>query len=244
MGVASALASNPAFMRRVSRVLGTSGGACAGAMLLASPEALEPALEYYCDGRAMRGARLHDYVNPHLRLLHRSVEELGLLPPGSAKRLSGRFSAMVTPCRLPLRNVAIDAWDGEGALLAAISASCCVSPVGVAVPDAGLGGCVDGGLSDSLPLCNEPGIAATLTIAPLAGHGIDIFPSRPFPREERIPRADLRMWLRYELSVANARALKDASLPPSPTVARERFAEGRADGEGFLRAFDEGRVLF
>ena len=37
MGVASALRCDERFMARVARVLGTSGGACVGAMLLASP---------------------------------------------------------------------------------------------------------------------------------------------------------------------------------------------------------------
>ncbi|KAG8465401.1 hypothetical protein KFE25_002708 [Diacronema lutheri] len=253
-GVASAFHACPDFMARVVRVLGTSGGACVSLLLLASPQLIEAALEHYCAGALFKGATLADAVDPTERLLPRFVRELNLLPPDAYAVLAGAhggpvFTAHVTPLRLPIQNVAIGDFRDNDEVLAAVRASCCLHPRGVELRGER---CVDGGLSDSLPLCENPALD-TVTVSPFAGNGIDIAPGladtggvhlvtpREVLKHERLlerGRAPRRLgnWIRFNPSVTNARALFDAAIPRGRAQAELRFAAGRRDGAAFLQS--------
>lgn len=253
-GVASAFHSCPEFMARVARVLGTSGGACVSVMLLACPELIDTALEHYCRGALFKGATLADAMDPSLRLLPRFVEELGLLPPDAYRKLAGAdggpvFTAHVTPLRLPLTNVAIGDFRDNEEVLKAVCASCCLNPRGVQLRGER---CVDGGLSDSLPLCEDLSLD-TVTVSPFGGSGIDVAPGladaggvhiatpRDVLKHQRLlekrhsPRR-IGQWMRYNPSVMNARALIDAAIPRGRVQAEMRFADGRRDGLHFMRS--------
>ena len=207
MGVASILRSEPSFISRVTRVLGTSGGACVGAMLLASPlGAFALSLQYYTGGGLWRSAHIpYDFLYPHDALLRRTVGHLGLLPEGAYRELRGRFSAHVTPCAWPLRNIGLDDFENDAELLQAIAASCCLVPT---APVAFKGGrYVDGGFSDPMPSAttsiidqlsdgsnssratgissaDEKSLLPTVSISILAGAGVDIAPGRVFGIEQ------------------------------------------------------------
>ncbi|KAJ1632177.1 hypothetical protein T492DRAFT_991112 [Pavlovales sp. CCMP2436] len=258
-GVAASFHSCPAFMSRVVRVLGTSGGACVSVMLLASPDKIEQALEHYCDGALFRGATFADMLDPTVRLLPRFVNELGLLSPGAHRVLSGadgrpRFSVHVTPLRLPFTNVAISDFCDEGEVLDAVRASCCLSPRGVLLRGER---CADGGLSDSMPLCEETGVD-TVTISPWHGTGIDVSPGLADAGVlVAEPRADLQQerllekrnspkrlgaWIRYNPTWSNAKSLVDAAVPQGRQSAEQRFELGRRDGMAFLRSIGYGRA--
>ena len=58
---------------RLPNLQGTSGGACVGAMLLASPQAFGAALEHYTSGALWASMVLpRDLISPHGEL-HRAV---------------------------------------------------------------------------------------------------------------------------------------------------------------------------
>lgn len=253
-GVASAFHACPEFMARVVRVLGTSGGACVGVLLLACPERIEAALEHYCKGALFRGATLADAMDPTVRLLPRFVQELDLLPPDAYRVLAGEgggpvFSVHVTPFRFPISNVGISDFRDNEEVLRAVCASCCLNPRGVQLRGER---CADGGLSDSLPLCEDLSLD-TVTVSPFGGDGIDVAPGladaggvhlvtpRDVLKHERLlekrrsPRR-LGQWIRYNPSVNNARALLDAAIPRGRAQAQQRFADGRRDGFAFMRS--------
>ena len=235
MGVASALRCDERFMARVARVLGTSGGACVGAMLLASPPgAFEAAVRHYTSGALLREVRApRDLFAPHDELLSRTVASLGALPAGSGARLRGRFAAHVTPCEWPPRNVALSDFADDGELLRAISASCCLLPT----EPVAWGGAryFDGGLSDPMPADDE---LPTVTVSILAGAGVDVAPSEAPPLSSRRELPQWRrdhVFLRYDASAANARALVDAAFMGAAR-AQWRFEQGSSDGRAFLRS--------
>jgi predicted acylesterase/phospholipase RssA len=253
-GVASAFHGCPAFMQRVVRVLGTSGGACVGVMLLACPERIEEALEYYCSGALFRGATIADVVDPTMRLLPRFVEETNLLPADAYERLAGgdgrpAFTAHVTPVRLPFANIAIRDFASNAELVDAVRASCCLHPRGVMVRGERY---FDGGLSDSLPLCEDASMD-TVTVSPFGGPGIDVAPGlaeadAPHTVASRAALAHQRhserqtsprrigAWLRYNPSFANAQSLLDATFPRGRQIAETRYADGQRDGRAFLKS--------
>lgn len=246
-GVASAFHACPSFMSRVKRVMGTSGGACVGVLLLACPERIEEALEYYCTGAFFRGATVADALDPTARLLPRFVEELSLLPPRAHSMVRGEdgrpwLSVHVTPRRLPVENVSITDFASNAELINAVQASCCLHPRGVQFRGEWF---MDGGISNSLPLCAEH---ETVTISPFVGSGIDLAPgfadgnntlkcevALSKHRAARATPSRLGQWMRYHPSMHNARALFDAAIPRGRQVAEKRFADGVRDGNAFLR---------
>ena len=261
-GVAARLVAHDGLRARLSRgVLGTSGGACVGAMFAlglargddgsAAERLLEAALEYYCAGRLFEGAGLGDYLDPSKRLLPRMVDELGLLDADAPAALhAARFAAHATPRRLPLENVALGAFASADDVVRAVQASCCLDPRGV---DVGGVRHLDGALSDSLPLCADAGVE-TITVAPFTGPGVDIAPGLaaraaaaaparawPPPREPGAPR--LGRWLRYDVTPANAPALVDTVVPRARRAAEARFEQGRRDGAAFLRVLGYSEVI-
>jgi len=250
MGVASVMRSDPSFMARVQLVLGTSGGACVGAMLLASPpSAFAAALHHYSSGAMWRSMKVpHDLLHPHDELMRRTVEHLRLLPEGTWRKLRGRFSAHVTPRSWPIRNVGISDFTSDAELLRAISASCCLSPGGVAFRGQRL---LDGGLSDPMPeacaqAAGRRGLP-TITISIIAGDGVDVAPDEGMGRRGSVVEGEtgcrrrVAEWrrhhtvLRYDASLANARALLDAAVMPQRRAVW-RFEQGQQDALKFLRS--------
>eukprot|EP00802_Teleaulax_amphioxeia_P019287 Tamp_19514.p1 GENE.Tamp_19514~~Tamp_19514.p1 ORF type:complete len:327 (+),score=65.49 Tamp_19514:264-1244(+) len=255
MGVADVMRSDPSFLRRVEHVLGTSGGACAGAMLLASPPAaFSAACAHYTSGALWRSMQVpHDLIHPHEALLRRSVAALGLLPDDAWRVLRNRFSAHVTTRAWPMRNIGITDFRSNEEVLTAISASCCLLPH-AAVDFRGTR-FLDGGFSDPMPdacaaACGKQ--LPTVTISVLAGDGVDVAPGEASGRRgwqegeaaaalQGGGRARAAAWrrghvfLRYDASGANARALFDATVLPTHR-AQWRFDQGRRDAVTFLRA--------
>lgn len=215
-GVASELSKDVHFMDRVTRVHGTSGGAIAGAMMLACPQKFECAVDYFCTREWLTSARWIDVLAPHERLLKRAITQVGIQP--KASELRGLFVPHVTALR-PFRNVGLDyATDDE--LVSAISASCCLMPAGVLIRGQKY---FDGGFSDPLPL--DP-VLPTVAVSILRGPSIHLSPGgqskirfRPSPR--------------YDISLANASALLETTIL-TPTRARARFDQGVQDARHFL----------
>lgn len=245
-GVAKAFALCESFMGNVRQVLGTSGGACVGVLMLACPSRIDDALEAYSKGTLHRGATFADVVDPSHRLLPRFVTQLDLLPLDAHEIVAGRrggprLSVHVTPREFPLRNVGITDFANSRELLTAVQASCCLHPRGVTFRGRRY---VDGGLSDSIPVSSEAGVE-TITISPFCGEGIDVCPGLTLGsalstargsqdmRSTARPRG-INRWLRYNPSIDNATALMDAAVPRG-AVAHARFAAGVRDGERFLQ---------
>ena len=247
MGVASVMCSEPAFMSRVARVLGTSGGACVGAMLVASRHSsaaggdgganlFAHALHHYTSGDMWQAMALpYDLVHPHDALLRRVVGSLGLLPDGAHRTLrDGNFAAMVTPKWWPPTNVDIDDFESNDEVLSALSASCCLIPSHAVDFQPYL----DGGFSDPMPDCP---LLPTVTIFVLAGDGVDVAPGEAGGRRQGeaarpAPWRRAHPFLRYDLaSTANARALLDAGYV-SPARSQWRYRQGQEDGMRFLRS--------
>ena len=260
MGVADVMRSDPTFMARVHRVLGTSGGACVGAMLLASrPKAFSAALQYYTSGGMWQSMQLpHDLLHPHDALLRRTVATLGLLPSDDSwQMLRGRFSAHVTPRTWPLRNMGITDFQSNDDVITCISASCCLLPHAPVSFRGQL--LIDGGYSNPLPEMHDDGSQScgrqlpTITVSILAGHGVDMAPGEATGRRgwkegeqataaARSARRRVAEWrqshpfLRYDGSLANAQALVDASALPRARRAQWRFEQGQQDAVRFLRS--------
>jgi hypothetical protein len=255
MGVADVMRSEPSFLGRVEHVLGTSGGACVGAMLLASPPAaFSAACAHYTSGAMWRGMQIpHDLIHPHDALLRRSVATLGLLPEDAWRVLRYRFSAHVTTRAWPMSNIGITDFNSNEEVITAISASCCLLPH--AAVDFRGARLLDGGFSDPMPeacaaSCGKQ--LPTVTVSVLAGDGVDVAPGEASGRRgwqegeaETTPgmrgRARVAEWrrqhvfLRYDASGANASALLDAAVLPLRR-AQWRFEQGRRDALTFLRA--------
>jgi len=179
-------------MARVARVHGTSGGAICGSMLLSCPDRFDDAVAHFESGRWLAGATPADVLAPHATLLRRAVRDLELRIASS--ELRGRFHAHVTefgrarrfaethapptwpnafdvlPGGAAMRNVAVGDFRDDEEVIAAISASCCLSPGGVRFRDALY---FDGGFSDPLP---SDATLPTVAVSILSGVDVEICP--------------------------------------------------------------------
>lgn len=207
-GVASELAKSPKFLAHLQRVHGTSGGAIAGAIMLACPELFDKAVEYYCSGRWLRGMAPHN-------LCRHAITDVGIEPRASALR--NKFVPHATRLA-PFRNVSLD-FDTDDDLVDAIAASCCLDPKGVTIRGVTY---FDGGFSDPLPVDRD---LPTYAVSILQG------PSLLSPGNQ--PETPATSPRRYDLSLANAAAILETALLP-PRRARRRYQQGQADARNFL----------
>ena len=257
LGVASAMHAQPKFMERVKRVRGTSGGAIVGAMLLACPEKIETAIDFYCSGGFLammrdRGQMIRDITHPHEDLLRASVDQLGLLKKRDYADIfaGSRFVAHVTVGPWPsIKNMGLSNFKSNEDVITAISASCCLVPTGKVYSGDGMT-YWDGGLTDPMPDDDQ---LPTVTVSVLRGKGVDIAPSdvkRNLMAHGNLNEGNIEgtcpvllqrsakersRFLRYDWSGKNIRALLDAGLiPMTGSRARERFDEGRRDASMWL----------
>jgi hypothetical protein len=253
LGVAHSLSGNSAFMARVKRVHGTSGGACAGALFLLSREKILAAIEYYSSGKMWMEASLpRDLTHPHEALLKRTVQTLGLFPFKCRSRVGRRFVVHVTPRDWPLRNVCLQDFDHSVDVWDAVAASCCLAPTGHRMKDGRF--YLDGGFSDPLP---HDATLPTVTVSVFTGEGVDISPfmfksvSSSDGGSTYVPRGDVdksfvssntsptpRTFRRFDVSLANLMSLFRGFVPPSKENAMKLFVQGQVDGEGFVSSLE------
>lgn len=220
-GVAREIARDAEFMKQISKVHGTSGGAICGAMLVSCPDRFDDAMRYFETGKWLKQATPGDIVAPE-RLLRKVLKDLAL--PTRADKLRDRFVAHAT--KFPKwRNVALEDFQNDDEVLDAIAASCCLSPAGVTFRGERL---YDGGYSNPLP--SDPHLD-TVAVSILHGRHVDLAPD--FYRRGRYNGPP---FLRYSVSPQNARALLETTFL-TPKRARARYDQGQRDALYFLEAW-------
>lgn len=229
-GAASKLSEDEAFMSRIRRVHGTSGGAIAALILLECPELFERCADHYASGAFFDDLTVADVVRPHRALMKRTMEHLGLLQPGAVERLRGRLLAHASLFdadgffALPA-NVALEP-SSDDDVFRAISASCCIDLSGVRLGDETY---FDGGLSDPLPFDLE---LPTVQVSAFIGDETHIAPGHASPLPDA-PRGRPHPILRYDWSLANVQALVETGFL-TRARAQARYDQGRRDAAAFL----------
>jgi hypothetical protein len=147
--------------------------------MLVCPARIPEAVNFYTSGELLSMMRFpRDLTHPHDELMRRVLRQLDLLPEDAHREAlaNGQFVAHVTSgsgsgMATSLLNVGISHFASNEEAVRAISASCCLTPGGVAFDDGRR--YWDGGFSDPMPDDTE---LPTVTVSVLRGRGVDIAP--------------------------------------------------------------------
>jgi len=206
-----------------SHVLGCSGGAVVGLLLVAcTREQMTSTLDYMLGGEWAKDLSWHDIWDPADRVLPAFLLRDGVLPPDAFQKATGRLNVCCT--RLSdSAQVIFNSWDSNEDLVGTVQASCSFASHGVQLSDGEWywdGGCA----SDAPVLPTFPDIE-TVTVSPVSGQGASISPTRDF----------MSLSTSYgDVCWSNFVRAWDCCIPRSRAVMSAYVEQGQTDAELWL----------
>jgi hypothetical protein len=226
LGAAERIAKDRQLLQSIDRFLGASGGSLAAALLCAAPERLPEAKEYLLSGKVTKSIKsLGDLWDPAARVLPRFFEETGILPDNAAKMCSDRLFVSVTSKKTGMNKRFSQFKDNED-LLAVLQASCSFAGDGVLLSDGER--YWDGGMSDALPILEEPG-SRTITVCPFSST------SSISPADYTQPAKTYDVCgVGLHFSLNNIVRGLDTTFPRGISVVKSYFEKGYSDADDYL----------
>jgi predicted acylesterase/phospholipase RssA len=190
------------------------------------------AKEYMLSGQITRNMSLADLWDPADRLLPRFFEDTSLLPDNAAEICSNRLVVSCTD-RVSGRNKQFCRDNEE--LLSVLQASCSFNLNGIKLADGQT--YWDGGMSDALPVCDEPN-ATIITVCPFSGTSS----ISPQDYREGQGRTYSVCGIGLHLSANNLVRGFDTTFPRGTDVMHSYFKAGQRDAKEYLQRQIEWEV--